>query len=376
MTITPTGQAIIRSSDDGQRYVIDAKELDWYQVSADERAMGPDIEYFGDIDHPELGTLSWSVWEYPVGMLNNTNEDTNGHTLEKNFTFDPLFEYDEENGNPNDYDILSKLTHDQLRSLPLKKQQEHITYWFHSQFWDPAQETPYNGREGGYLYVHGGPYDAREELEGEFGDVVEESAIEGAVEEIEADGTFEWAPSPAHPDQLRAADEYFEIFIPQTLDEIRVGLESGAKINLDSAAAQSAAKELKQSVDALISAINSRHPAHGGIGHNGPAMDDEGDPLPDGFENELRATANALSVQMEAGSPDPTAVVASAMQLQRFRAWLQPRIDLAADEFAKEIGKKAATAVVWLGTIALTSILLGLDGTIAAALKWLQTILV
>lgn len=30
--------------------------------------------------------------------------------------------------------------------------------WFLARYCDPAQETPYNGREGGYLFVNGGPY--------------------------------------------------------------------------------------------------------------------------------------------------------------------------------------------------------------------------
>jgi hypothetical protein len=37
MSITPNGQAVIKSKVDGQSYVIKANELDWNQVSADER---------------------------------------------------------------------------------------------------------------------------------------------------------------------------------------------------------------------------------------------------------------------------------------------------------------------------------------------------
>jgi hypothetical protein len=121
--------------------------------------------------------------------------------------------------------------------------------------------------------------------------------------------------------------------------------------------------------------IDTRQPEHGGIGHNGPALDDEGNPLPNGFENELRETAIALSVQIGTDTPDPMAVVEAATLLQRFRAWLKPRIELAADEFAKEIGKRAATATILVGTIALASILPGLDTAIAATLNWLQAIL-
>ena len=376
MTITPTGQASIRSKDDGQSYIIKAKDLEWNQVSADERQMGLEVQYLGEIEHPELGRLTWSVWEYPMGMFNDSDQDVNGHTLEATFAFDPQFERDEDWDDIEAREELANLTDDQLRALPKEQQEEYIVAWFHSQFWDPAQETPYDGREGGYLYIHGGPYDAREELDEKFGGVVEESIIENAVEEIESDGQTDWAPSPRHPDQLRAAAEYYESFKPQTLNEIGLALASGAETDLGSPSAQAAAAQLKQSADALMAAIDARRPLHGGMGHNGPALDDDGNPLPDGFENELRETAQVLSVQMEAGASDPKVVVEAATRLMRFRAWLQPRIDLAADEFAKEIGKRGATALIAVGSIALASIVPGLDTAIAAVWNWLQAILV
>lgn len=90
MALTPHGQAIIISKDDGQRFVIDASELDWNQVSAEERQMGPELQYLGDIEHPILGNLTWSAWEYPVGMFNYSDNNISGHTLEQNFSFDPV----------------------------------------------------------------------------------------------------------------------------------------------------------------------------------------------------------------------------------------------------------------------------------------------
>lgn len=376
MPITPTGQAVIKSKDDGKNYVIKANELDWNQVGADERQMGQEIHYFGDIEHPELGPLSWSASEYPAGMFNDSDQDINGHTLETNFTFDAVFEPNDDWESGEDHADLPDLTGDQLQALSPEKQQEYIIAWFHSQFWDPAQETPYDGREGGYQYVHGGPYETRGELEDKFGGIVDDAIIESAVDEIEVDGTYEWAPSPAHPDQLRAAEEYYESLGPRTLEEIDAALNSGAKTVLDTPAAQAAAAELKQSAQDLIAAIDARQPEHGGMGHNGPALDDEGNPLPDGFVDELRETAATLSTQMEAATPDPVAVVEAATRLQRFRAWLMPKIDLAADEFAKAIGKSAGTATaIAVGSIILTSIVPGLDTAIAAAYNWLRIIL-
>jgi hypothetical protein len=72
--------------------------------------------------------------------------------------------------------------------------------WFLSRYWDPANETPYNGREGGYQYIHGGPYDADEELSGRFGHLFEDDEIREVVDNVESDGILEWAPIHTEPD--------------------------------------------------------------------------------------------------------------------------------------------------------------------------------
>ena len=67
--------------------------------------------------------------------------------------------------------------------------------WFRTNFEDPAYHTPHD--EGEYVYIWGGPFDAREELEDVFGSVATEAAITAAVEEVEAE-CWEWAPSRPH----------------------------------------------------------------------------------------------------------------------------------------------------------------------------------
>lgn len=73
--------------------------------------------------------------------------------------------------------------------------------WFSENFEDPVNDTPYDGKEGGYQFIWGGPYDARDELEGAFPEATEEE-IEEAIDEIEADGTVEWAPNGARIREL------------------------------------------------------------------------------------------------------------------------------------------------------------------------------
>lgn len=62
-----------------------------------------------------------------------------------------------------------------------------MVQWFLRRFWDPANDTPYMSSEGGYIWVHGGPYDATEQLEARFGDVASEEAIREAVDRVEED---------------------------------------------------------------------------------------------------------------------------------------------------------------------------------------------
>lgn len=80
-----------------------------------------------------------------------------------------------------------------IEGLNASEQTEVMKRWFFSNFEDPAHRTPYESAEGGYIWIWGGPYDAREEIEGHFYQYANESAIDQAVEDIECYG-FEWAP--------------------------------------------------------------------------------------------------------------------------------------------------------------------------------------
>jgi hypothetical protein len=81
-----------------------------------------------------------------------------------------------------------------LREKSRSKVVELMVEWFLENFEDPAENTPWDGETGGYIYIWGGPYDAREELEEAFGDAATEQALEKATNEIEDKG-YDWAPS-------------------------------------------------------------------------------------------------------------------------------------------------------------------------------------
>ncbi len=78
-------------------------------------------------------------------------------------------------------------------------QLEMMRDWFFKHFEDPAERTPYESAEGGYIWIWGGPYDAREELDAEFGDSIPEDVIEELADELTRQ-CWEWAPTPSRED--------------------------------------------------------------------------------------------------------------------------------------------------------------------------------
>jgi hypothetical protein len=65
--------------------------------------------------------------------------------------------------------------------------------WFFNNFEDPVHNTPWDGEEGGYVYIWGGPYSADEELWDAFAAMPERLVLK-AIDRVAKDG-FEWAPS-------------------------------------------------------------------------------------------------------------------------------------------------------------------------------------
>jgi hypothetical protein len=81
-----------------------------------------------------------------------------------------------------------------LRKAERKTQIDVMKKWFFERYEDPANNTPYIGSEGGYQFIWGGPYDAREVLYDEFSGIIDDETIEGVVDELERIAS-EWAPS-------------------------------------------------------------------------------------------------------------------------------------------------------------------------------------
>ena len=80
--------------------------------------------------------------------------------------------------------------------------------WFFNNFEDPVQGMPWDSESGGYVYVMGGPYYARDELEDAFDEVATQEAIDKAADIIANDG-WEWAP---HSNRIHPANEIKQLY--------------------------------------------------------------------------------------------------------------------------------------------------------------------
>lgn len=103
-----------------------------------------------------------------------------------------------------------EINNDWLSEADLPDQVAAMVQWFHARFWDPAHETPYMSSEGGYIWIHGGPYDATEQIQGRFAGIASEDAIQEAIDSVQSTGIYDWAPT-----QLTYYDEEQDVFVDE-----------------------------------------------------------------------------------------------------------------------------------------------------------------
>lgn len=81
-----------------------------------------------------------------------------------------------------------------LPRLSGEEQLDVMETWFRERYEDPAERTPYESAEGGYIWIWGGPYEADEVLGDEFGDKVSQETIDSLVEDLGSECSI-WAPT-------------------------------------------------------------------------------------------------------------------------------------------------------------------------------------
>ncbi|MCW2337040.1 hypothetical protein M2337_001273 [Sphingobium sp. B2D3A] len=198
---------------------------------------------------------------------------------------------------------------------------EAMISWFFNNFEDPAQETPYDGGEGGYQFIWGGPFDAGEYLFDYFPDA-DDDERQSAIEQIEADGV-DWAPAGHRI--LPPEEDYIE--------EERLSLED----RLDNLGSQ--LDTLQTHVQQLIQLqVSTSGSAPAGIGHNNPPVD-EGDCINlDEVQESIDQVRAQLGKADRAQGADAEVITRAEGRFQKFRQWIMK-------------AAKGATAALVLGII-------------------------
>jgi hypothetical protein len=273
------------------------------------------------------------------------------------------------------------ITSSQLKRLGRERQKNYLRHWFSRNFEDPVQETPWV--DGQYLYAWGGPYDAKDELFNEFGDLVSEEVIDAVVGEVEREGTHEWAPGPDHPDQQAARDEWYAsqgrpdetADQPEALGDIVGRLEAGVQPVYGDARELEFRKKVIERLDKLEHTLTVGAATHGGMGHNRPPPD-----IDDQQAQVIKETREAgAAIRRELGKPEPDALQVAKVtsRLQTILGWLGGKVDAMAHSFAEEFGGTfgklaAAGAVVTIGAIAVPQLRALLAQIVDHVTRWLS----
>lgn len=198
-----------------------------------------------------------------------------------------------------------------LEGMSSEERVDAMVEWFFENFEDPAQETPYNGREGGYLYIHGGPYEAQDYIPDAFPDAEEDEHTE-AIDRIDGDGP-EFAPA-GH--RILAPEEDFDEEPPREPLSQKLDALAGQLDRIE--------VHVNALLDARISDTTEQIP---GIGHNGPPVEEEADG-PDllAVRESIAAVRQELAKPDREDTADEAVLELAQSRFARFRAWVRERV--------------------------------------------------
>ena len=278
-----------------------------------EQASSGDGEPDGDATHDQQGSAA--------GSVDSAHEAT-----------------EQERRYYTDDELRSYITASQLMRLSRREQIVHMVSWFRRMYEDPINETPYDSEEKDYVYVWGGPFNARDELADEFGDLIPDEVIQAAVSEVESDGTVDWAPTSSNPKNTGGRDDEEEddgeLILP-TLAEIRERLSSGVTPRFGAADEVEGREALRNEIAELREILESMPPPRAGIGHNQP-------PEPLTLSVELKADVTIAIGEMDRelakASPDVDVVVERSGVLAKALAWVAQKADKFVDAMVRAAG--------------------------------------
>lgn len=275
-----------------------------------------------------------------------------------------------------DGDPDSGVTPSQLKRMGRERQREYVLSWFYRNFEDPAEETPHDSREGGYQYIWGGPYDAREELWSEFEGILSEERIEEIAERVER-RAIEWAPGRDHPNHssnqpdLDAEDVEDEGSGEPDFDAIVRALEAGAQPSYGGEVERGLRQELTRSVEELKDELARLEPDYGGIGHNRPPVDEVTAAAGEMLEP-MKAAVETIADEASKEAPDAVAVAEAAGRLQLIGQWLLGKGETIAEGFAGAFGKSLGAASGLAAVAGATGLIGPIRQVIQAAAHWLH----
>tara|TARA_R110002072_G_scaffold71798_2_gene172209 strand:+ start:7776 stop:8900 length:1125 start_codon:yes stop_codon:yes gene_type:complete len=351
MIVECTGTAILEDNLSGQRFSIEHDELDWAVVDAQDRPMGLEYHYQATIEHDVLGALAWNLWEYPLGIQNyNTTEVGQARIIQD---FEYSLDHDDDRDLEDLFDPSEVASKEEWADLTESEQIERMVFWFNRMFEDPQNQTPYAADKDSpynYEYIWGGPYDASEELSDQFSGIASEEAIEKAVEIVQdQDGIYEWAPSDAHPNMRRRAEEAMAEHAEQadqlpSLGEVRQQIRETPRLQLGTPEELEARQELLSLIQdfAPLVARATETPAHGGMGHNQPPPEMT---LPQHIGVSISVNINAIQTEVSSDTPDVEAMAEATSALQKVGEEVSDFFRMTKDQ-VKSLGSKALAGAI------------------------------
>lgn len=245
-----------------------------------------------------------------------------------------------------------------LEGLDEEERIDAMVDWFNENFEDPAQETPYNGREGGYLYIHGGPYEARNYIIDAFPDATEEEHVE-AIDRIDAEGP-NYAPA-GH--RVLAPEEDYEDVEPS---DPRPPLD----YRLDQLSLQIGT--IGKHVEEIIAIQRREETGEAGIGHNQPPEPIEGEPDLNDVLESIRELRVELAKPDRANTADVAVIEKAQGRFAGLRAWLDALKAKAASSMIEGAAKAAGTLLFGYAVEHHAEIYTAVTGAITTMADWLH----
>ncbi len=152
-------------------------------------------------------------------------------------------------------------------------------------------------------------------------------------------------------------------------------LETGEQARFGQTGEPDLRRSLRDAALRLAAALEERRPRHGEMGHNGPPLDDDGNPLPAYFVNEVQEATKTIAQETAKATPDALEIAKATSRLDALKSWLQPRAALFVDEFAKKAGATMGAATVTGAGIACATLVPPLHSLISASVHWLAAVL-